>query len=191
MVAVPNPGAADDPGRGVDVTQAQDAEFTEFVVGSLRRLLHAGDLLTGDRGRAEDLVQHGLAKAYERWPSIRNGTPEAYVRRTMLNHYLNWWRRSRPREQRLLLDEGAPAAGDHAAEVARRDAVQRGLALLTRRERAVVVLRYWFQLSEAEIAVELGVRPGTVKSTCARALARLRTSPDLVDRPELIGGNPR
>lgn len=59
------------------MAQAWDREFTEFIVGCLRRLLHAGDLLTGNRGQPEDLVQHALAKAYERWPSIRDGSPEA------------------------------------------------------------------------------------------------------------------
>jgi DNA-directed RNA polymerase specialized sigma24 family protein len=67
------------------VTQAWDGEFTECVGGCIRRLLHAGELLTGNCGQSEDLVQHALAKAYERWPSIREGSPEAYVRRTILN----------------------------------------------------------------------------------------------------------
>ena len=70
---------------------------------------------------------------------------------------------------------------DHAAEVVRTDAVQRALLGLTAKERAVVVLRYYEDLSEAQIAAALGVQPGTVKSTCARALAKLRVSADLVD----------
>lgn len=156
-----------------------DAQFSGFVAATSRRLLHAADLLVGDRSRAEDLVQHALARAYERWPSVAAGNPEAYVRRAILNHYLDWWRRVRPREAPPSALQVEPSSPDHAADIARRDAVQQALNLLTRRERAVVVLRFWFDLSEEQIAAELGVRPGTVKSTCARALARLRTSPDL------------
>jgi RNA polymerase sigma-70 factor (sigma-E family) len=171
------------------VDDYHEAEFADFVSGVSRRLLHAGDLLTGDRARAEDLVQHGLGVAYARWPAIRVSNPEAYVRRAMLNRYLDWWRRLRWRE--LPLPDGpeagparAPAVDDHAEAVVRRDAVQRALARLTARERAVVVLRFWLDLSEAQIARELRIAPGTVKSTCSRALGKLRASPDLASGPD-------
>jgi RNA polymerase sigma-70 factor (sigma-E family) len=163
------------------LTDADD-DFSQFVAACGGRLLHAADLLTGDRGRAEDLLQYALERAWLRWPRIRDGNPEGYVRRTMLNAYLDWWRRRRWRE----LPEtaaGADRAGppDHALDVARRDAVQRALRALTTRERAVVVLRYWYDLTEAQIAVELGIRPGTVKSTLSRASAKLRGNAHLVD----------
>lgn len=169
-----------------------DEDFDAFVAAVSSRLLHAADLLTGDRARGEDLVQHGLAVAYVRWSSLRGGHPEAYVRKVMLHRYLDWWRRVRWREQPLLqaseagrihpaYDLGAPGQLD--ADVARRDAVQRALAGLTRRERAVVVLRYWLDLDEAAIAAELGIAPGTVKSTAARALAKLRHDPHLTPDP--------
>jgi RNA polymerase sigma-70 factor (sigma-E family) len=163
-------------------------EFASFVANVSRRLLHAGDLLTGDRARGEDLVQNGLAVAYARWPSIRANNPEAYVRRAMLNRYLDWWRRLRWREIPLpsTSDQEAasgPVIEDHAVSVVRRDAVQRALAELTARERAVVVLRFWLDLSEEQIAVELRIAPGTVKSTSNRALARLRRSPQLSRKP--------
>jgi RNA polymerase sigma-70 factor (sigma-E family) len=168
--------------------ESVDEEFTRFVEGTANRLLHAADLLTGDRARAEDLVQNALARTYSHWSSVRRGHPEAYVRRAVLNGYLDWWRRVRPRE--LPLPDGDPgaASGDHAADVVRRDAVQRALAGLTRRERAVIVLRYWFDLSEAQIAEELHIAPGTVKSTASRALARLRESDQLREPDQLRGG---
>ena len=159
---------------GASLDRRWDAEFTAFVAARSARLLHAGDLLTGSRARGEDLVQHGLAQAYSRWASLREGNPEAYVRKTMLHAYLDWWRRLRPRE----LPEDAAGQGestpDIAQDLARRDLVQRALGRLTKRERAVVVLRYWYDLTEAQIADELGVAPGTVKSTAARALGKLR-----------------
>ncbi len=112
-----------------------EAEFVAFVAQRSRRLRPA-DLLTGDRGRAEDLVQNGLAVAYARWPSIRANNPEVYVRRAMLNRYLDWWRRLRWRELPLpSTPDGeatlGPVGADHASSVVRRDAVQRALAELT------------------------------------------------------------
>ncbi len=163
---------SDPPGDGSD-----GLSFEAFVTGASGRLLHAGDLLTGDRARAEELVQLALARAFLRWGSIRDGNPEAYVRRTMVNAYLDWWRRLRWRELPEDAAEGrGPQVQDPAIDVVRRDAVRRALAVLTHRERAVVVLRYWFDLTEVQIAAELGVAPGTVKSTAARALRRLRAS---------------
>jgi RNA polymerase sigma-70 factor (sigma-E family) len=165
-----------------------DEDFGRFVAATAGRLLHAADLLAGDRSRAEDLVQYALERAWLRWPRIRDGNPEAYVRRTMLNAYLDWWRRRRWRELPATAGGGdrQPHLPDHAVDVARRDAVQRALSALTHRERAVVVLRFWCDLSEAQIAAELGIAPGTVKSTLARAAHRLRDNAHLVDaRPDV------
>ena len=154
---------------------AVDEDFAAFVTTSSRRLLHAADLLTGDRHRAEDLVQNAYTKAYLRWSRLRNEQPEAYVRKCLVNEYLDWYRRRRWREVPMSSDTEAVAGGsDGATSVAQRDAVQRALAVLTPRERSVVVLRYWFDLTEAQIAEQIGVAPGTVKSTAARALDRLR-----------------
>jgi RNA polymerase sigma-70 factor (sigma-E family) len=174
------------------VDEAADAAFSEFTAGCSRRLLHAADLLTGNRAQAEDLVQHALARTYLRWDSVRLRDPEAYVRRAILNAYLDWWRRLRWRELPLLdgdadtggsyADTVAAGAGDHADAVATRESVLAALSELTRKERAVVVLRYWLDLSEAQIAAELRIAPGTVKSTAARALARLRRSPHLTEQ---------
>ena len=168
------PGAADNDG----------AEFREFMLGCQSRMVRVANLLARDRHRAEDLVQHAFAKAYAAWPRIRDGSPEAYVRRCLVNAYTDWWRRrtwwERPTEELAELSETAVAASqqvpDHAADLAERDAVARLLTELTAKERAVIVLRFYCSLSEAEIARELRVRPGTVKSTAARALARLRAA---------------
>jgi RNA polymerase sigma-70 factor (sigma-E family) len=149
-------------------------DFAAFVTASSRRLLHAADLLTGDRSRAEDLVQHALTRTYVRWPALRDGNPEAYTRKIVFHAYLDWWRRLRWRELPERPDDEAALLPDHATDVARRDAVHRALTSLTRRERAVVVLRFWYDLPEAQIAGELGVAPGTVKSTLSRALGKLR-----------------
>ncbi|MBO2452417.1 SigE family RNA polymerase sigma factor [Actinomadura barringtoniae] len=163
-----------------ETADTADEEFTTFVEGASRSLLHAADLLTGDRARAEDLVQNALARTYSHWAKVRRGNPEGYVRRAMLNNYLDWWRRVRWRELPFTANVTPPPSDDHATDLARRDAVQRALAVLTRRERAVVVLRYWFDLSEVQIAEELGIAPGTVKSTAHRALQRLRQSRHLL-----------
>jgi RNA polymerase sigma-70 factor (sigma-E family) len=159
----------------------REHEFAEFVQGSSRRLLRTAELLTGDRGRAEDLLQTALARAYLRWDRIRLDDPTAYVRRVLVNGQTDWWRRRSWREQPVGDLPERVSARDHATDVVGADALARALGALTAKERAVVVLRFYEDLSEAQIAAYLGVRPGTVKSTCARALTKLRISPDLAD----------
>ncbi|WP_331766015.1 SigE family RNA polymerase sigma factor [Embleya sp. NBC_00896] len=156
-----------------------EREFEQFVQANARRLLHAATLLTGDRGRGEDLVQNTLARTYLRWPRIRHDDPITYVRRGLVNGHRDWWRRKPSHEQPLAYPPDRPAPGDPATELVRRDAVVRALTDLTKRERAVVVLRYYEDLTEAEIAEVLGVAVGTVKSTANRALRKLRVSPQL------------
>lgn len=154
--------------------------FDDFVHSCSYRLFRVGCLLTGgDTHRAEDLVADALARTYLAWPRIRSGDAFGYARRILVNLHTDWWRRLRNRE---LITSGPPERADgtdHGADVARRDAIMRSLRRLTRRERAVVVLRHFLDLSEQETATELGVSLGTVKSTNARALAKLRVSPDL------------
>ncbi len=156
-----------------------EREFNDFVAGTSRRLAQFATLLVNDRYTAEDLVQTALVKAYLSWPSARN-SPVAYVRRVMLNQRTDWWRRLRGREQVTAEPPDAPAFGDLADTQASQDAVLQALRGLTKRERAVVVLRYFEDLSEAQIAAELDIAVGTVKSTLFRALGKLRVSPDLV-----------
>lgn len=158
---------------------SHDREFSDFVAGSQRRLVHFADLLTGDHARAEDLVQDALVKAYAAWPRIKPGAAESYVRRCILNGRTDWWRRRSSRERPIAdhVEQTAPA--DRDAELDRRLVVLASLARLTTRERTVIAMRYYLELSEAEIATELGIAPGTVKSAAARAIAKLRTDPVL------------
>jgi RNA polymerase sigma-70 factor (sigma-E family) len=162
-----------------------DDEFTMFVTANYRRLLHVADLIAGDGGRAEDLLQTVLTRTYLRWTKVRQDNPMGYVRAGLVNARTDWLRRGLGRERPTETMPVVEAAPDHSEQVVGRDAVLRALAVLTRRERAVIVLRYYEDLSEAEIARILDVAPGTVKSTCARALLKLRVS------PELVGLSPR
>ncbi|HEX6684658.1 MAG TPA: SigE family RNA polymerase sigma factor [Candidatus Limnocylindrales bacterium] len=162
--------------------------FEDFVNACSYRLLQVGCLLTGgDTHRAEDLVAETLARVYLAWPRMRSGNAFGYARRTLVNLHTDWWRRLRQRE---LLTSRPPERADgsnHGADVARRDSVMRSLLRLTHRERAVVVLRYFQDLTEKETAAELGVSLGTVKSTNARALAKLQVSPDLArPKPQVV-----
>ena len=156
----------------------QDEAFGLFVAARSRHLLQTAYLLTGDRHRAEDLLQTALTRAYLRWDRIASDDPEGYVRRILANAQIDWWRRRSSREEpRDTLPETAEA--DRSAEVEVRDAVLTALAELPRRQRAVVVLRYFEDLSEAEIAQTLGCSPGTVKSAASRAMAKLRDDPGI------------
>lgn len=161
-------------------TNAEPATgFAQYVAAATPRLLHLAELLTGSAQDAPDLVQAALIKAYPRWSRIEADDPTGYLRRVMVNHQNDWWRRKRYREVPTdRIPEGA-ASGDMAGDHARRDAVLAALARLTRRERQVVVLRFYCDLTETAIAAEVGIALGTVKSTLARALSRLRTMPEL------------
>jgi RNA polymerase sigma-70 factor (sigma-E family) len=154
-------------------------EFTDFVLGCQGRMVRLAELLTGDRGRAEDLAQDGFAKAYAAWGRIRGGDPAAYVRRCIINANTDWWRRRTRLEQPSSRVPEASAEVDLAAASAARDLVLRALAKLTTRERAVLALRFYMDLTEIQIAQELGISPGTVKSAAARALAKLRADAEL------------
>jgi RNA polymerase sigma-70 factor (sigma-E family) len=159
--------------------QVELDEFTDFVAGSQARMVRLAELITGDRGRAEDLAQHGFASAYASWGRIRGGDPSAYVRRCIVNANIDWWRRRRTLEQpRGLVPEVADRT-DLAAALATRDVVLHALARLTMRERTVLALRFYLDLTELQIAQELGIAPGTVKSAVARALGKLRADAEL------------
>jgi RNA polymerase sigma-70 factor (ECF subfamily) len=146
-------------------------EFAEFVAGSLPALLRFGHLLTGDAASAEDLVQLALSRAWRNRDRI--DAPYAYVRRVMINSNSSWWRRYR-RElmaPRVISDDEALA--DPSSRIDDRDAVWRALRSLPTRQREIVVLRYYEDLSERQIADLLGISTGTVKSQASRALRRL------------------
>jgi RNA polymerase sigma-70 factor (sigma-E family) len=153
---------------------SEEREFSEFVSARMPAVLRWAHLLTGDRGRAEDLVQHAFAATYRHWSRIEPTGAEAYVRRAVLNAHLSWWRRGWRSEQSVAVLPERPEP-DLTGGVDERDAMWAALAALPPRQRAVLVLRYYEDLPEAEIARVLDVAPGTVKSQAAKGLARLRT----------------
>lgn len=153
---------------------ANDEEaFREFVVSRWNALARTAYLLTGDHGRAEDLVQDALERAHRHWGRMeRQDAPEVYVRRVMVNQAISWSRRRRFLELPLLASHAPPVDpyGDHDL----RDALWTAMATLPPRMRAVLVLRFYEDLTEAEIAAALGCSIGSVKSQSSRGLARLR-----------------
>jgi RNA polymerase sigma-70 factor (sigma-E family) len=156
--------------------------FEEFVHSCSYRLFRVGCLLTGgDTHQAEDLLADALARTYLAWSRVRPGDAYGYARRILVNRHADWWRRPLRRELLTGQPPERPDDTDHGRDAARHDGVMRALRRLTRRERAVVVLRYFADLTEEATATELGLSVGTVKSTNARALRKLRASPDLVD----------
>lgn len=162
------------------LTVEQERDFTAFVDARGSDLLRTAVLLTGSRHAGEDLLQVVLVKAVRRWPSI-TGDPGAYLRRVLATTAVDQSRRRRWRE---VTRSEVPEVPSHETGVVEdRDQVLRALSQLPPRQRAVLVLRYYADLSEAETASQLGISVGTVKSTASRAIAALRTT--LPDREEL------
>lgn len=154
------------------------ADFDAFVGARSSALLRTAYLLTRDHALAEDLLQTALAKAWFAWRRI-DGEPEAYVRRILVNTYATWWRRRWNGEHATdELPEPAPTGDVHAHSDASHD-LWSALGRLPRKQRAVVVLRYFEDLTEAETARVLGCSVGNVKSQASRALAKLRIDPAL------------
>jgi RNA polymerase sigma-70 factor (sigma-E family) len=151
-----------------------DEEFAEFAQASSPRLLHAAYLLTGNRHAAEDAAQTALVRTYAAWSRVRRADAFAYARQVLINHVTDRWR-LRSREYATDDMPERPGAGDVAEEVTLRRWLIGVLASLTARERAVLVLRYFFDLPEVSVAHELHISIGTVKSTSSRALAKLRS----------------
>src|ERR1700761_2819699 len=153
--------------------------------------------LTGDQGHAEDVTQAAFARAYASWARVqRAGDPDAYVRRIVINENRRRFRRPRVPEE-LRGDLADTPAGQAGPETEIRGALLDALAQLGPRQRAVLVLRYWLDLSEAETAAALGCSVGTVKSQASRALATLRKNA-AADRADarargagLVEGGPR
>jgi RNA polymerase sigma-70 factor (sigma-E family) len=152
-----------------------DGEFRGFVAARGPALLRTAYLLTGDQQLAEDLVQSALEKAVRHWSSIRvAAATEAYVRRIMYRDMASFWRR--PRVVELPEDAGPEPrpAGSDDTTIEDRLVMRQALMQVTKRQRAVLVLRYYEDLTEQQVAEVLGVSLGTVKSTAHRALAQLR-----------------
>jgi RNA polymerase sigma-70 factor (sigma-E family) len=172
-----------DAGLAADTAGADDPAFREYVRSRSRALLRTAYLLTGNVADAEDLVQSALAKTYLAWDRIQDrGAVDGYVRRAIVNTHISWWRRRRLEEyptdeipDRAVMDE--PESSDL------HDWLRQAIDRLPQRMRAAVMLRYYEDMTEAEVAEVLGVSLGTVKSTVSRAMAKLRLDAELL--PEL------
>jgi RNA polymerase sigma-70 factor (sigma-E family) len=155
--------------------QAADG-FSEFVAARGDALWRSAWLLTGDHQLAEDLVQTALAKSWRHWRRVGPDGFEAYVRRVLYTTYVSWWRRKWRGERPT---ERLPETGEAGPDTDVRHDLVTALATLPRGQRAVVVLRYFEDLTVRQTADALGVSEGTVKSQAARALDTLRSSPQL------------
>lgn len=162
---------------GMDI----DEDFTVFVRSRQRALVRAAYLVCGDHHAAADLVQGALTKAACRWEQLRDGSPEAYVRRIVYRDAISRWRKLR-REQSYdvqtpeLQQLAGAAARDLAQEWVSGADVRAAVKDLPPRQRAILVLRYYEDLSEAQIADVLEISPGTVKSQAHSALRNLRAA---------------
>jgi RNA polymerase sigma-70 factor (sigma-E family) len=156
--------------------------FAAFVAARQRALLRAATLVSGDPHLAQDLVQDALLKLALRWERVGPGEPEAYVRRILYRDLVSWRRRFR----RERLGEPADVAvADPATGTDDRVALRAALAQLTPKQRAVLVLRFYEDLSVHQTAALLGVSAGTVKSQSNAALGRLRAIAPQLDGPSV------
>ena len=173
----------DELGAAPDVISGGGEDFSAFVVSRWPGLVRLAFGLTGDRWAAEDIAQVTLARAYVAWRRVRRADdPDAYLRRILINASNRRFRRHRVAEQPG--DPPETAVEGPADLVGERAALLAALRQLPTRQRAVVVLRYWEDLSDTQIAAALGCSPGTVRSQLSRALAKLRESPVLVEGDE-------
>jgi RNA polymerase sigma-70 factor (sigma-E family) len=151
-------------------------EFDDYVRAAWPRLVRSGWLLTGDWHRAEDLVQTVLARACSRWRRIRDDAPDAYLRTMMVSTYLSWWRR----RWRGEIPHGTipePTSGQRVVDLDLRTILAGALQQLPRQQRAVLMLRFHADMTEAATAHAMGISVGSVKSYTARALDGLRRNP--------------
>jgi len=159
---------------------ADRSDYPLFVAARWTRLLRTAYLLVQDWPAAEDLTQAALVKAWHAWPRL-DDDPEAYVRKIIVTTHVSWWRR---RWRRSEVTMGEPPERSRVADetdvVDDRDALWRALGRLPAGQRAVVVLRFFEDLSQAQVAGILGCSPGTVKSQTSRALAELRVDDTLM-----------
>lgn len=148
-------------------------DFAEFVRQALPGLLRYGHMLTGNPHDAADLVQSVLEQIGARWQTIarKSGDPMAYTRRAMVNAHISRWRR---RRKESLLAEVPDTPAEPQGDPFDNEPLWEALRSLPPRQRAVLVLRYYEEKSEAEIAAVLGVNRGTVKSQASKAMAALR-----------------
>ena len=155
------------------MAKPDDAAFDEFVSSAWRPLRQAAFALTGNTADAEDLLQTVLVRTYARWPRVGRDDAVAYVRRALVNAYVDTWRR----RQVLRFDtvgEVPEVSYDEDTRTDDRADLAERLARLSPRERTMVVMRHYLDLSEQDVAQAMNCSVGTVKSTCSRALQRLR-----------------
>lgn len=166
--------------------------FEEFVAIRLNALLRYATVLTCDPNLAEDVVQEVLLRAQQRWSRIGElDAPAAYVKRMVTNEYLSWRRRRAVREvaaSKAMLDAVGPAIPDRTGEYDEREAMLAQIAQLPRKQRSAIVLRYYENYTDAEIAAVLGCGTGTVRSHLSRAVATLRAT--MTDREPRTSGIP-
>jgi RNA polymerase sigma-70 factor (sigma-E family) len=154
--------------------------FGEYVRSRSQALLRAAQAITGNRTDAEDLLQATLVKAYQSWDRIDDHAAlDTYVRRVMVNTHISGWRRRRVDEYPTDELPDSPSAEDATGDSDLHDVVQRAIDRLPRQMRAAVMLRFYDDMTEPEVAAALGVSVGTVKSTVARAVAKLRKDAEL------------
>lgn len=162
-------------GRGTAVidraASARDADFADYLAARRSGLLRTAYAITGSRNDAEDILQSVLAKAYLAWNRIDD--PDAYCRRAIINEHNSLWRRAFKRRE-TAVESWPEATHEDRYDDGTAAALWSFVQTLPRRQREVVVLRYYEDLSEAEVAEALGISTGTVKSQCSRALAALR-----------------
>ena len=159
-----------------------ERELREYIAARQAALFRTALLLTGNREQAEDLLQAALTKVAAQWSRVRRTEqPDAYVRRMLYHEQVTWWRRLTNQRERPA--ESVPeraAVGDETGRVDLRVSLTQALRQLTPKQRTVLVLRYYEDLPEAEIASIMGISVGTVRSQAHRSLARLRVlCPDL------------
>jgi RNA polymerase sigma-70 factor (sigma-E family) len=164
--------------KEVAVGTGSDEEFDGFMRGRWPAMVRLAYALTGDAGHAEDVAQAAFARAYASWARVRRaGDPDAYVRRIVINEHRSRFRRHRVAEELrgdLADTADSEQSGGQQQGPEEQQALLDALRSLGPRQRAVVVLRYWLDLSEAETAAALNCSVGTVKSQASRALATLR-----------------
>jgi RNA polymerase sigma-70 factor (sigma-E family) len=193
----PEQSGLEQSGQGQSRLGQSGLDFEAFAAARWSRLVRTAYLLTGDHHEAEDLVQSTLAKVFPGWATIsRLDEPDAYVHRALINNNRSRYRRSRVR-QLLTARLPEPVQEDGGRTVEQRSLLIQALAGLPPKQRAVVVLRYWEDLSEQQVAEVLGCSPGNVKSQASRGLRKLRGHPALASyapyAPErdLEGAGPR
>jgi len=162
----------------------RDAEFVEFMAAAQPGLLRLARFLTGSDDLARELTQDALVRAYAAWPRVRRDGAVAYTRRIIVNRRVTAWRRTTREQPRNPNDVGLDTPVDDGGGTECRDEVVRLLAALPERQRKVVVLRYYVDLSEQQVADMMGISVGTVKSSASRGLASLRQHSALPQRTQ-------